>query len=528
MPAAKVQRVDTGLDAQLASLLAADGGIWPALLLPVVWGLLAPAAKGPTESGWSWPKDLGLAAVLGVFMAGLCGWWLARFSMVEGPFLVSDFHDYCLTPRTLAAGDMESLTRSRPLWPSWVPALLVERLGTVDSLAWGGIVGTGSIASGLYLWGRSLHGRLAGVAAALAMGFLPELLTFSRTLSFYPQITGGLTLATGMAAVALRFPGWGTLVLGGIGVGLAFNIDLRGLVWGLTCGGLVLLACFRGGLKWAPLKVALLAGLIGGAWLVAPTAYQPQMDPLEAHTSLRKRLEDNKIAVPHDFPEPTTAYLWGTSDPRQIPETLRQLREQSAAVPAEMRNARGGQHNRVTRVAPWAPVGLGVALLCLLGTLRGRDRIVRAVLLVGLSLPWLASLQGAVEIQRSFPRFLGAAWPVLAVGIGLSLAMLASLPTIWASKAPELPGWTRHVKPVGGGLIVLLLVLGVVPTWLGPTASWKVPLTAANNQVLRAEDWMSGKRHAVGREKTCLDSLLADEAAGMPWRGSLFGGVPER
>lgn len=508
-------------------LASATDPLWPALLLPLLWGWLAPRTQEPGAAPWRWGADLALALLCGLAVAGLSGGWLARFAIADGPFLTSDFHDYCATLHPQAEGDIAALTRSRPMLAAALPVALVKELGVMDALAWGALGGTAAIGAGLYLWGRAVHGRLAGATAALAVGVIPELLSFSRTLSFYPEITGGLALATGAAAVALRFPGMGTLLLGALGVALAFLIDLRGLVWGLSCGGLVLLACFRGP-RWSwPLKVAVLAGVIVGAWRLGPAVYQPQLDPLEAHTNLRKRLEDSRVAVPEDFPEPDTTYLWGRSDPAQIPQTLLQLREQAAAVPAELRDARGGFVHRTRRVEPWKRVATGAALVALLGMLRGRERLVRTVLLVGLSLPWLASLQGAVAVQRSFPRFLGSGAPVLALVLGVAFAVLVHGPAL-RFRAPPPRSWRTAVQPVGAVLLALLLVLGVVPSWFSPVASWKAPLTAENGHLWRAVDWMAGEKVPRGTEVGCVRGLSADAAAGLDWRGSLFGGIPKR
>lgn len=508
-------------------LATATDLLWPALLLPVAWGLLSPRTHEPSAAPWRWGADLGLALLCGLALAGLSGWWLARFAVPGGPFLTSDFHDYCATLHPQAAGDIAALTRSRGMLAAALPAALVQRVGVVDALAWGALAGVAATGAGLYLWGRAVHGRLAGCCAALAAGTIWELATFSRTLSFYPEITGGLALSTGAAAVALRFPGLRTLLLGALGVALAFLVDLRGLIWGLSCGGLVLLACLRGP-RWTwPLKLAVLAAVIVGAWRLGPRVYQPQLQPLEAHTDLRKRLEDNGVAVPADFPEPDTTYVWGRSDPRQIPRTLLQLRAQAAAVPPELRDVRSGHVHRTRRVEPWRGVATGAALLALLGTLRGRDRLVRAVLLVGLSLPWLASLQGAVAVQRSFPRFLGSGAPVLALALGVAFATLVHGPRLW-HRAPPPRTWRTAVKPVGAVLLGLLLVLGAVPSWLSPAAPWREPVTATNGHLWKAVDWLEGARQPRGQEVGCAEGLAADRAAGLAWRGTLFGGIPER
>lgn len=503
-------------------LFTALTALWLPTTVLLLWGVVMPAHHHDSESDWSWRVDIGMSALCALLMAGACGWWVSRFYLFHGPYLVSDFHDYCLTLRMQSAGNIDQLTRSRGMWAAAIPSALVSRLGVVDSLAWGGVLGTGGIAAGLYLWGRAVHGRMAGVCAALSMAVIPELATFSRTLSFYPEITAGLALATGMTATALRFPRWSTFLLGGMGVGLALLIDLRGLVWGLGCGGLLVIHCFTGKTRLIIPRLAMLAAMVWGAWTLAPTAYQPQMDPLEVHIDLQKRLEDNQVPVPEGFPRPQSTYVWGQTPLLDIPQTLLQLQQQRELLPVALRDARGGAENRRRRVTPWRPVVLWMTLCVGIGLLRGSKRNLRAWILLTLSLPWLASLQGAIDVQRSFPRFLGAAYPVLALWLGVAMASLVT----WSHTLS--PRWSNahHLRAFGGLLIAFLLVFGSIPSMLSIDAPWKSRLIASNIAFEEARDWMDGAPLPGRRQQQCLEALQQDEAEGHSWRGTLFGGVP--
>lgn len=514
-------------------LTGAGAVAWaPVVGLALLVRTLLPQASDPSATPWSWLQDGALALVSGLATMALCAFWFTDFQLYNGTFLVSDFHEYCPTVYAQATGDLGETSKARSWWSVAAAAWLSQRVGIIDGLAGNALLGTWATGTGLYLWGRAAHGRLAGVGAALCMTAIAPLSTLSHTLSLYSIITGGLALCTGAAAVALRFPRWSTLTVGGLGIGLALLIDLRGLFWALPAGGLVLLGIARTPPRsWAP-RLGLLAALLGLAWLAAPTSYPPHMDPLEAHISLRKRLSDNGFALPDDFPEATTTYVWGRSSPLEIPATLMGIAERSSHVPTALRDARGGAINRARFAVPWLAPGLGAGLVALAGLAFGRRRLVRAAVVVGLALPWLVSLKGAIDVQRSFPRFLGSAMPVLALGLGLAWATLASGRAFWQLGAPDQgwrawSGWSR-IAPLRPALalgLLLALLLGGIPSALSPLATWRVPIGASLASLQRSVEIARGERPGDPRYNSCADALHSDIRAGLDPAGRLYGGI---
>ena len=136
-------------------------------------------------------------------------------------------------------------------------------LGTQDALLANAWAGQGLLGAGLYLWGRSIHSPVAGVASVLAACALVPLVVLGRMLTFYPVIVGTLTFATGAVAVYWRHPGARTATFAVLGIGLALLVDLRGLLWALPLLGLAgLRALAQRSARSAITQVVILGGAI--------------------------------------------------------------------------------------------------------------------------------------------------------------------------------------------------------------------------------------------------------------------------
>ena len=283
----------------------------------------------------------------------------------------------------------------------------------------------GILAAGLYLWGRALHSRLAGVAAALASCALAPLLLLSRMMSFYPETTAVFTLAAGLTAVAVRFTSPVSLAIASLGAVLCLLVDLRGLLFALCFLVLILLAAARAPRRRWPARLAIPALVLGLGWTAADHAYLPQTASLETQVDLKRRLLDRGIAVPAALEEPLeTAYVWGRSDPREIPQTLLGLQRQSAALQSGVLMDETAQRHLDAYLRPWTPLLSGALLVGALGISFGALRWWRLLTLVGTAAPFVVALKGAVELQRAFLRFLATGEPIMALILGLGFAVL--------------------------------------------------------------------------------------------------------
>jgi len=493
--------------------------LWPVMLLPVALGLLPWRAPNSTHLPFYWPAEVGLAVACGLVTGLLSAFWLAEFHLTSGNYLSSDFHEYCASMVHLAADDLENYSQARSTLAGATKSWLHTRIGVVDALNVAGILSQVVIGTGLYLWGRAAHGRIAGVFAAVAACTMAPLLLQSRTISFYPEVTAAFTLAAGFVALALRFRSLRMVALGAAAVGLTLLVDLRGVFWAVPYLGLVGLAAAWSPTRRWPLRFGCLLLILWAAWFAGRYAYTPWTNPLETHIGLRYRLIDRGIEVPEPLLEnPTSAYVWGRTPVHEIPATFLTVWQRSGHLPDEIWDNPKTRSNTKRHVTPWRPVWIGSGILALLGLARGRDRKARLLILIGTGVPFLVALKGAIEVQQAFPRFVANSLPWFAVLMGVAGAVLVDG---WHSRSGR-QGWARLAAATA---LAFLLVLGAIPTWLSPTASWRTPTSASPHAIRRvveaAEEGTAG-RPGYG---DCVGAVKRDLEAGRSTSGSLYGGI---
>ena len=489
--------------------------------LAVAVGLLPSRRASGPWTAWAWRVDLGLAAAFGLSGGLLAAIWLAPFA-IRGGWGSSDLAEYCTLVATQAGGGAADL-RTRSLLPGLPAVLLAPIFGVLDASgisAWGSMV---VCASGLYLWGRAVHGRVAGACAALSTGLLPPLLVFSRDLGFYPEQAAVFSLGAAGAALALRLRSLPALALGTLGAGLCFLVDLRGLLWGVTFLGLVGIAALGAPARRWPLRLGLVALGIGLAWGAGRWTYGPQTAPLEQQADLAGRLQEVGLAAPAELQRPApTAYVWGWSNPTQIPSTLLELRRRSALVPSTLAGTTDALQARRTMVDPWRGLAIGAAVLAALGLLRGREGGWRALALVGTLAPFLVALDGAIRFQQSSIRFLGQAAPALAMLIGVAWATASDGLREGGTATSRWPS----PRPLLAVLLWLALVVGALPSPLSPAAAWRSPIQLNAQPIL---DLLAGTMSPGQLRKfaACGQSIQADRAEGREERlVHLTGGGP--
>lgn len=503
---------------------------WILPLGPLLLGLVLPrmALDAPPRRG----LDLCLGLLCAVLLPGLGGAWLARF-MMRDRFMGSDLGEYCGIVADFGQPPPEGAQRSE--LAAAVPGLLAQHVGVIDGLAWGALLSAGAAGLGLYLWGRAVAGPVAGVLSVLfALSWEPTV-AMTRTLSLYPELAGGFTLAGGLVAYALRDRGAIPALLAAFGAALCFVVDLRGLMWGLPLLGLALLiAAFAPAGPWRLARgfarLAVVLALMGASYRLGERVYAEKSVSLERLTLHHGRLSEMHIDADQLI---TSRYVWGHTNVSEIPETLSVL----ARGTPFMRRAVGGKNHealsieqRALWVTPWLPLWAGAALLTFAGLTLGAERRWRALALIGVGLPFAVALEGAVTIQFSFARqlALGFALPALCLGVGfVSLQALASrLPIprlpMPARIAPVLPG-------LGAVLVAVGLVLGGLPSWLGPNAPWRSPMGGSDARV----DELVTATHdaAAGRTPTmwldergwaCVNALVIEARAGGEVGGRLW------
>lgn len=526
----------------------------PLGLVPLGIWLVSPRAASGVDTPWSWPKELGLAALVGTLYAALCGAWLARFYLIGDNFLCSDFHEYCSSVSALAMDEPERFTKQRSAAAALPAALLSREHGIIDGMAWAALLSSALIGAGLTLWGRAAHSRLAGVAAALSAATMMPVVVMSRTLSLYDEMTGWFLLGGAGAAVAWRLRSPGALFFAGIGVGLAGLADFRGLFWAVSYLGLGLAAALwpapgvaglgRYALRAALNLIAFVVPVVY-AWRLGPWAYRFNIG-LEAVMNPRQRFVEWGFTDPA-LTAPFTAessYIWGSSPPEDIPKTILWVMQETAKIPRAAWDTADLHRLLSEHVTPWTPLWAAAAALTALSLLRGPDRFARLVAVVGAGVPFFMAFKGAVELQRAQLHYLGSSMPIFAVLMGVAWATLCEgaspawlsqhLDTLrawlWAPlrRWPRLhDGLTPSVRSTLGGVVLGLFVLGALPSFVSPQASWRRHWAYGEGEILtligaaaRGVDPGRSDQH-----KACVEALKAEKDAGRSPYGTLYGGV---
>jgi hypothetical protein len=441
------------------------------LLFPLLVMILGPGRKAGAEE----PGRSEIFWVLGAgFASGMATtWWFSRFHLV-GALTTADFPEYCQSVAALVWHEDIYYSRNRSLLNGLVANFFAHEAGVIDGLAMSAIFHTVLLGSALYLWGRALGDRLAGLCAALLMGAVGPLAVLSRTLSFYPQVVAVFALSGAAVLWAWRWPSPRSIFLGSAAVGLCLATDLRGLAFGLSHGGLLLLLAGwywwtqgRGARLFAVLLAALILPIVA-SYVASHRLYSDQAPGLEERMDVRKLFAERgypeeKFKPPYDRP---SRYLWGHSSPLEIPTTLRWISEQSRLAPENWKNR---QHNSKEIRDQYDTWVWPLSVLCgvVVFVLRGQYRLMLG--LAGVLVPYFANLHTAVRLVDFHVRFLGTGMLIIPALAGVAWAGLCQLPfSPLASR--RAPTWLR---PTLGFALLLVLMLGLIPTWLSPVAPWR-------------------------------------------------------
>lgn len=206
------------------------------------------------------PFLAGLALGLGLL-------WVRGFAFVPLALpLGPDWHQYYMAAWKLSVGVAQDYPAFRmPLYP-WVLAALGASGGYAQAAVVISSLSCLVLVVAAALLARALAGRWAGALAAVAVASVTTTLESARWAAQYPFLAAltGLGLAAGAASV--RWPGLGWPLLAGLGAGLCWATDVRGIVAAVIAAALVLLGARRGHRAWAgPLLFA--AGAASGPLL---------------------------------------------------------------------------------------------------------------------------------------------------------------------------------------------------------------------------------------------------------------------
>lgn len=458
-------------------------------MLSSAWLLLAPPlmlrALLPTRSQempWSWRKDVPFLLLISAGVVLCCAFWVSRFSIGD-KIISSDFHDMCIATEAVREDIRGMFSGNRSWMAAWTAGVLARRLGVIDGLLAAALLHSWVMVFGIGLGARALAGRMAALIAMLSVMALPPLAVLPRTASLYPAFDAAITLSLGLTLVACRWRSPWTLALGSAGAGLVFLADARGLIWGLSTLGVLALVLLVG--LYENIKNQTLPrwrrGLMGLLWPIAgigPMIYSYILGRW-AYMSNSASLE-MRIDVQHFFMERSLAfisrpgmrsrYIWGWSSPWEIPKTLRWLYDEQQHVPKSWATTSTNVWIYGDQVAPWVgPFWVVFLLSC--WYLRKQLGMLGALLLA--LVPFAAAQWATVTMVDLHVRFLGSTYPVLALLLGLAWVSVGDLlPMRYTIRRLQLPASDLLIH----GSFFLLLVLGIIPSWLSPVAAWRQPI----------------------------------------------------
>lgn len=454
------------------------------LLVPVALWLCTPGQSGRARWGlWVGVPLLATAVVVGAAL------WLWPWHAIGGPYTSTDFSNYCASIAAWQTGAPHAklgdagwhLTRS--VAAGWLPVSLAPHLGSLRALAASAGIGSALTLVGVYVWARALHSPVAGALAVTTAAALPSFVVLTHSVNFYPPMVAGLVWSAALAAVAVRWPtGWG-LALGALGAGLAFLMDSRGLIWGLTATTLVAGAAMlapswpRRGLRLGALALALAGSYQAGSW-----AFPPGSHPLEGDVDARRLWWDLGYRDPLYAPpwERDRPYVWGRTPVADIPGTLQFLWDQRAIPapqgPPDEFVAAPNPALAPVRLEPWVRLALAALVLSLLILL---PRPKRALALAGVA-PFFASLLGARDTIEAHPRFVITGIIVVPVLLGVALAgVTRGLDRTLTGPATRLlPRQAAPIRWLAAAWVGWVLATGWVPSVLSPAHPARIPFPA--------------------------------------------------
>ena len=375
-----------------------------------------------------------------------------------------------------------------------------------------------ALSAGLYVWGRALHSRMAGFCTALLSRSLGPVAELVRTMSFYPLFTAVFVLAAASVAVAARWPRVLVFLAAGVLVGSTMLFGLRGLVWFLPFAGAGVVLAVRRPWPRVPLRLGAFLAPIWLAWMLGRVVYHEDATSLERLVNPELRLSELGFEGYGPPYSDDSHFVWGRTPALQIPATLQTLA--SGPQPPPDRDALwaiAGPPFRA-KLLGWMPL-VGLATLTAIVGLRRHPR--RLFALLATILPFAAGLPNGVLLLLSDTRFLGSSMPFFALVGGVALACLAQP--------------ARHqgegTRPWWGMLVVALLILvtGLVPSFLSPVASWRPEpgMPAGNREVAcylqagQGGDSTCLQRHRP-HSPQCVTSIREElEAGGSRWPISL-------
>jgi len=497
--------------------------VFPLLVIALLLRWKARLADPSTP--WNTPVDLGLAMGSGLLATLLSSAWMTRYFLFRYSLMASDFGQYCESIGAFRDGNLAGWAKQRSLVAGFLPASLSDSLGIVDALFVGALFSHVVMGIGVFLWARAAHSRLAGLAAVLLTATVAPLVHLSRTTTFYPETVAGCVMSAAAAMLALRYRSLPALVTSAVIASTVLLLDVRGLLWALPAIGLTATAAVlakgmtRRLIGLGTLLLSLVISYQVGkktTWDVSPSL--EQQTAFYVDEAIRRYAPDDpRAGISTEEEIADSRYVWGRSSLAEIPQTLLFLWSLKQDLPAGIENQPETEYCRRTHVIPWI-VPAGLSLLLVLWGARRRPWV--ALGFLGSLVPFGVALQGSSQMV-AHSRYIANGITMIPVLLGVGFAVVAQGALSSEDAASDGPP-LRSGEWIGL-TVLLVLVLGMIPTWLSPVANWRSPVSAdiePSNSLWHAAN---SERLPVDVGAECAASLKEDFAAGFPVGSRLLG-----
>jgi hypothetical protein len=474
--------------------------------------------RSDPSAPWETPVDLGLALGCGVGATALSSGWMSRYFLFRYPLTASDFGQYCESVGALRDGSLSGWVKQRSVVAGWLPSMLADALGVVDALFVGALISHVLMGVGIFLWARAAHSRLAGVCAVLLTLTVAPLVHLSRMVTFYPETVAGCVMAAAGSMLALRYRNLPAVFFSALTIGFVLLLDVRGLLWALPMLGLTGLATLLVRGLWRKLVAAGVLGVsLFVSYQVGGVTNWEETPSLERQTAYYvdeaiRRYKHPEIAAGLNTEQQVadSRYVWGWTPPADIPRTLRSLWRLKAALPEGIADQPETAYGRRTHVVPWVlPAGIGL-LVALWGARRRRWL---ALGFLGTLTPFVVALQGTAQMV-GHSRYIANGVTMVPVLLGLGFAVVAQGALSEQDSPDRRPAISR--SEMGGLVAILVFVLGLVPCWISPVATWRAPVSADIEPTNSLWHAAHSAQLPLDISPRCVAALQRDFADGMP------------
>jgi hypothetical protein len=481
--------------------------------------------RSDPSAPWKTRIDLGLALICGLVLMGLNAFWMSRYFVQQYPLTASDFGQYCECVGVLREGILTGFVKQRSVVAGLIPSFFARDFGVVDGLFLGALFSHVVLGAGIFLWARAAHSRLAGVVAAVMVGSLAPLVHLTRTVTFYPEMVAGCVLSAAGAMLALRYRSLSAVVFSSLTASLVLLLDVRGLLWALPAIGLTFVAvCLCRGWLRKGVGLGCLLGCLLASHTVGSLVNWDESPSLEQQTvyyvdeALRRYSpNDPNAGLQTDRDVAGHRFVWGRSPLADIPKTLTFLWMLKQSLPEGIGNQKETRYGRRTHLLPWIAPAVGGFFLAVWGARRRRWVWLG---FAGTLVPFAVALQGTADLV-AHPRYMANGITMVPVLLGVGFAALYLGPLAREDRDRGSP----VLGPRDGAAIlgVLLCVLGFVPSWLSPVATWRAPVSADIEPANSV--WYAGSTTKLPPDVSprCVEYLKRDLENGLPLGSKLLG-----